>query len=112
MKRQLFIASWIVLATVLPLAEPLSADPPRYHLQDLGDLGGGDTSANGINASGQVVGYSTNAAGHMRAFLKSRACPWRTWALWGEPQARRRRSALRERWLAGHIMHLGSSGHS
>ena len=72
MNRIRFTSVWVfAIAALLSLAGPLEAAPPRYHLQDLGDLGGGDTSANAINASGQVVGYSTNAAGKTRAFLKS-----------------------------------------
>jgi len=35
----------------------------------LGTLGGGSGIGNGINSSGQVAGYSTNAAGTYRAFI-------------------------------------------
>lgn len=36
---------------------------------DLGDLGGGMAQGRGINASGQVVGSSTNASGRQQPFL-------------------------------------------
>ena len=35
----------------------------------LGDLGGGESTALGINKSGQVVGWSKNSSGNKRAFL-------------------------------------------
>lgn len=38
---------------------------------DLGTLGGETGVGNGINASGQVAGYSTNGAGTYRAFISS-----------------------------------------
>lgn len=38
---------------------------------DLGTLGGETGIGNGINASGQVAGYSTNGAGTYRAFVSS-----------------------------------------
>ncbi len=38
-------------------------------MQDLGTLGGLSSCAYGINDSGQVVGYATNAAGYSHAFL-------------------------------------------
>ncbi|HWE93209.1 MAG TPA: hypothetical protein VG269_04480 [Tepidisphaeraceae bacterium] len=40
-------------------------------LQALGTLGGATSSASGINASGQVAGSSTDAAGYQQAFLYS-----------------------------------------
>src|SRR6476661_733981 len=42
-----------------------------YGVIDLGTLGGGTSWANDLNNNGQVVGYSTNAAGRDRAFLFS-----------------------------------------
>ncbi len=44
----------------------------NYEVIDLGTLGGNNSSAAGINASGQVVGYSTTASGTQHAFLYSR----------------------------------------
>jgi len=38
-------------------------------MQDLGTLGGLSSSANGINNSAQVVGYSLTASGYQHAFL-------------------------------------------
>jgi probable HAF family extracellular repeat protein len=38
-------------------------------MRDLGTLGGTDSQANGINDSGQVVGWSADNIGHQRAFL-------------------------------------------
>jgi hypothetical protein len=43
-----------------------------YVLTDLGTLGGTYSFAAGINASGQVVGDSTTAAGNDHAFLLQR----------------------------------------
>jgi len=40
-------------------------------LTSLGTLGGNSGIGNGINATGQVAGYSTNSAGTYRAFLSS-----------------------------------------
>lgn len=41
----------------------------RYTLTDLGDLGGSEVRAFGINDSGQIVGTATDSEGHSRAFL-------------------------------------------
>src|SRR5271157_4121491 len=38
---------------------------------DLGTLGGESAIGNGINSSGQVAGYSTNASGAYRAFISN-----------------------------------------
>ena len=45
--------------------------PARYvqSVTDLGSFGGSEGAAYGINANGQLVGYSDNAAGNARAFL-------------------------------------------
>ena len=46
-----------------------SATP--YYVTDLGTLGGASSIAEGINSSGQVVGYSLTGIGYDRAFLYS-----------------------------------------
>ena len=48
-----------------------AAPAPSYRLTDLGTLGGAASGAYGINASGEVVGRSTTAAGATHAFLYS-----------------------------------------
>jgi probable HAF family extracellular repeat protein len=55
-----------------PGTEPPPPPPPppvAYHLTWLGDFGGYTTEALGVNASGIVVGYSTDGAGDRRAFV-------------------------------------------
>lgn len=42
---------------------------PGQPMQDLGNLGGGDSNALWINASGQIVGYSRDGSGNLHAFL-------------------------------------------
>jgi probable HAF family extracellular repeat protein len=50
--------------------EPLERrDVPSYVYTDLGTLGGGRSQANDLNASGQVVGWSTLTNGSTHAFL-------------------------------------------
>ena len=47
---------------------PLGATP-FYSIQNLGTLGGGQSSGSGINQAGQVTGTSLNSAGQNRAFV-------------------------------------------
>jgi probable HAF family extracellular repeat protein len=48
---------------------------PRYHVTDLGTLGGGYSDALAINASGQVTGLAQPAAGFTNAFLWTPTTP-------------------------------------
>jgi probable HAF family extracellular repeat protein len=41
----------------------------QYYVTDLGTLGGAVSEAYGVNATGQVIGYSANSGGTNRAFL-------------------------------------------
>jgi probable HAF family extracellular repeat protein len=50
------------------VATTASGQAPSYTVHDLGTLGGASSKAIAINASGQVVGNSTTAAGVNHAF--------------------------------------------
>ena len=52
--------------------------PSSITVTDLGTLGGSTSIANGINNSGQVVGWAFNSSGHMRAFFSTTAGSWPT----------------------------------
>jgi probable HAF family extracellular repeat protein len=58
----------ILVISVL-VAHPLFGVPHDYEVIILGDLGGEDSYAYGINDSGQVVGESTTGDGYRHAFL-------------------------------------------
>jgi len=53
-----------------------AAIPPAYHVTDLGTLVGGNVSSGtGINAGGQVTGWSNRSGGEGRAFLWTPTTP-------------------------------------
>jgi probable HAF family extracellular repeat protein len=56
----------LALGLVFTLCLPLQAE---IHFIPLGDLGGGEGAARGINGTNQVVGWSRTASGEPRAFL-------------------------------------------
>ncbi len=57
----------LAIAT-LPMAAQ-AAPGFKYHITDLGTLGGSDSSAYGLNNQGQIVGQSQTATGHYKAFV-------------------------------------------
>ena len=65
--------SFLLLAlAALPLLAPRPASAQvQYTLTPLGTLGGNSSYAEGINASGEVVGEATTSAGATHAFLYS-----------------------------------------
>jgi probable HAF family extracellular repeat protein len=62
-----------VAALALVLTSAAQADPPAVTATDIGTLGGTRGEAKAVNASGQVVGISTTAAGQQHAFSWTRA---------------------------------------
>ncbi len=67
MKRGILVSVFVLLGFVVS-SGPASAVMP-YEVTDLGTLGGSESHAWGINASGQVVGHSHTASGNLHAFL-------------------------------------------
>jgi probable HAF family extracellular repeat protein len=57
----------LLLLGILAPGTPLAA--PAYTITDLGTLGGSFSEGRGINASGQVTGWSSTADGGTGAFL-------------------------------------------
>ena len=77
--RKTLVAGVLLFAVMLPCL-PVSAEPTaptapvaRPIMIDLGTLGGSYSFAWGVNASGQVVGYSSTASVYSHALL---------WDLW------------------------------
>ena len=60
--------AWFAWLVVL-LAAPALSEAPRFALVPLGDLGGGESRAAGLNENDWVVGESETSAGHVEAFL-------------------------------------------
>jgi probable HAF family extracellular repeat protein len=56
MKTKHLIASVTALCSSTVI--PVHATPPQYGVTDLGTLGGVESSANSINDSGQIAGWS------------------------------------------------------
>ena len=77
MHPQVLARGFVVAVSTLGAADALAqANPPRYVVTDVGDLGGGETMAASINSSGQIVGTSYlaghtmgNTCDERRAFL-------------------------------------------
>ena len=57
------------LTGLLSIAIPALLNAQTYKITDLGTLGGTESIATAINASGQITGGSTNASGAYHAFL-------------------------------------------
>lgn len=80
--RHVCILTLTALLTLLILLVPMGVASPRavaattYTITDLGLLGAGhDSYAYGLNANGQVVGYSGTASGKAHAFLWTPSTP-------------------------------------
>ena len=61
----------IAAAIAALLLGSASAYATQYSVTNLGSFGYGGSVAQGINSTGEVVGYSTNSAGNINAFLYS-----------------------------------------
>src|SRR6266545_806107 len=68
------LAAALALSVLLLSSAQASTDrsAPRYTVRDLGTLGGTVTAAAGVNALGQVVGFSITGEGFIHAFLWER----------------------------------------
>jgi probable HAF family extracellular repeat protein len=67
--KQLLTASAAVLCAFTAISSRADAAPPQYIVLDLGTLGGTSSRSFGINAFGQVTGYSDIAGGGSRGFV-------------------------------------------
>jgi probable HAF family extracellular repeat protein len=56
-------------AAAEPIRQEVAPQPRPYAVRDVGSLGGSETSAYGVNSSGQVAGLSSLANGSSHAFL-------------------------------------------
>ena len=65
--QAIVLCGLMTLGTVMVTERLVQAQ--QYRFTDLGDLGGGRSFANGINNSGQVVGWSTVPGNYQHAFL-------------------------------------------
>src|SRR5208337_3664997 len=66
-----FVTNVVALCLLLVMSMSQSAGAQSFKVIDLGTLGGAASDAQGINNSGQIVGYSEIAAGDTHAFLYS-----------------------------------------
>ena len=76
MKRHVFGAAFGALLVFLPIRQALRADAALYTVEDLGLIGGFAPTVTGMNASGQVSGYVTDATGMPRAVRFSNGSGW------------------------------------
>lgn len=67
MTRHIFAAAFGALLVVLPVRHALQADAALYTVEDLGQFAGVAPTVTGMNASGQLSGYVTDASGFPRA---------------------------------------------
>lgn len=67
--RRVFL--WTTAALLVAYTPAARGGHYSYTLTDLGTLGGSNSNADGINDSGQVVGYAATASGAGYAFLYS-----------------------------------------
>jgi probable HAF family extracellular repeat protein len=66
--ERITLAAWLVVGAVWLAGPPVSAQvAPLYKLTALDGLGGTESGANAINASGQVVGYAMTLGGSRHA---------------------------------------------